>query len=152
MRPGVTNAEVLLVACLACKGGPQLTPMLWFLPHCNQTWHQLLSGEIVSFLVENSQGPQLQVEERVSIFRLDRSWGSQETKVGGGRDHHTGPLLSARNTGHTPCHLLLAHKPSSSLLSEQLTDFPWRWLRFPPISICSLQLWTDPVLWALALG
>lgn len=66
--------------------GSSADTMLWFLPHCNQTWHQLLSGETVSFPVEKGQGPQFQVEERVSIFKLDRSWGSQETKVGGGRE------------------------------------------------------------------
>lgn len=50
-RLGVAYVKVLLVACLACKGtfprspSPQRTPMLWFLTHCNQTWHQLLSGE-----------------------------------------------------------------------------------------------------------
>lgn len=116
-------AKVLLVAGLACKGGPQLTPMLWFLPHCNQTWHQLLSGETVSFPVEKGQGPQFQVEERVSIFKLDRSWGSQETEVGeweGEAGVSTGPLLPARNTGHVPCHLLLAQ--TIILPAERVAD------------------------------
>lgn len=53
--------------------------MLWFLLSCDQTWHRLLSGEGVSFPEDDGQGPQLRVEERVSIFKLNRSWGSQET-------------------------------------------------------------------------
>lgn len=44
------------------------------------------------------------------------------------------------------------HHPSPSLLSKWLTDFPWSWLRLPWRSVCSLQLSTHSVLWALALG
>lgn len=75
--------KVLLVACVGkgtFSGGSESSadPILWFLPHCNQTWHQLLFGEVVSFPVDNSQNSQehqLQVEERVSVCKLDTSWG-----------------------------------------------------------------------------
>lgn len=56
--------KVLLVACVGMQrdllwGSESLAdPILWFLPHCNQTWHQLLSGEVVSFPVDNSQNSQ----------------------------------------------------------------------------------------------
>lgn len=80
--------KVLLVTCPACKGTfpeskSSADTALWFLLHCNHTWHRLLSGEGVSFPEDNGQGLQLQVEKRVSVFKLDRSWGSQETGMGG---------------------------------------------------------------------
>lgn len=93
-----------------------------------------MSGEGVSFPEDDGQGPQLQVEERVSIFKLNRSWGSQETGWEETREVSiTDPLLSSAGTIILPA-------------EDVAIDFPWSWLRFPWIAVCSLQFWTRPVL------
>lgn len=135
--------KVLLVACPAGKGtfpgspSPQLTPTLWFLLHCNQTWHQLLSGEVVSFPEDNGQGPPASGGKEGFHFQtgqvlgFSRNWNRE---VGGRRWCEQ---ISHKSPAVFRCHLL-----SSSLLSKWLTDFPWSWLRFPgyPFVACSSQL------------
>lgn len=120
MRLGVVYVKVLLVTCPACKGtfprcpSPQLTPTLWFLLHCNQTWHRLLSGEVVSFPEDNGQ-----VEKRVSIFKLDRSWGSQLTGMGWVGVRRRCEQITTQSL----CCLPAAYHPSSIILpAEQVAD------------------------------
>lgn len=78
-----------------------MTLILWFLPHCDQTWHQQLSGEVVSPPWVTVMDPGFG-RRGVSMFTLGRSSGAQETGmcvcVGGGEQHTSQSLAACQ--GH----------------------------------------------------